>query len=93
MSDETLAQKADLAAVLAAYDELVARVEDALARIEAELPAARAGGDWQRIFRTERGITWYRELLDLLGEEPLQKLMDIRHNVGQLSVARDGEMV
>lgn len=82
-----------MAAMLAAYDELVARVEAAIRRLEVELPEAEAGGDFQRIFRTKRGIEWNRALLELLSEGVLDRLMDIRHNVYQLAVAREGKMV
>jgi hypothetical protein len=93
MSRQTEIQKADMVAMLEAYDELVARIEIAIGHLDEELPAALAGGDWQRIFRTKRGIEWTNALLDLLSEGVNDKLMDIRHNVAQLAVARDGKMV
>lgn len=91
--DGTDPHKEDVRALIASYDEMVARVEATIARLEAELPAARASGDDRYLRRVERGLERSRALLALVDERMAPLLMDLRHNAHQLGVARDGKMV
>jgi hypothetical protein len=92
--------KADVAAVTAAYDELVARIEVMIKHLEEEHPAAKATGDYRYAYRVERGLAWSRALLDVIDDSAhvvdgslQQRLMDLRHNAHQLGIAHDGKLV
>jgi hypothetical protein len=87
------AHKADVAALIVSFDELVKNLERIIAGLEAELGPARAGGDERYLRRVERGLEWARSLLELLDERVLPTLGDLRHNAQQLVAARDGRMV
>ena len=82
-----------IAEILEACDEFAERLERYLEQLEAEHPSTLESGDQRRIYRVERGITWTKELLDLIDDDVLERIGALRHNDHQLKWARQGKMV
>jgi hypothetical protein len=83
----------EVAAIIEAFDSLAARIEAHVGSLEAELAPARATADVRYIDRVERAIAAARALLELLDEDVLERIMQMRHVARQLGVAREGRMV
>jgi hypothetical protein len=83
----------EVAAIIEAFDQLMLRIEDHIASLDAELPNARASEDVRYIQRVELGVFRSKALIHVLETDALEWIMSIRLVARQLGYAREGKMV
>lgn len=83
----------DVAALLEAYDELVRRVEAYLSSLDWQHAAATAAGEAKYARHIDTGRRQARGLLDLLENDVLDGVINLRNNQHHIRMAREGKLV